>query len=151
MLDGIALGTVAPDFTLPDATRRGQPVVFKGNSGVVVFYPSPSPNCTAELVRSGRPGLVRPRTSRCWRSDRHGAVAQAWSWPMDKPSAAHCFWPHGSVAKAYDVFFDSRMGLRVPSCWTDGVIGSPRRRRAGEARYQAAWKLASRRCRPASG
>jgi peroxiredoxin len=106
---GLPIGTVAPDFTLPD--QHLTPVrldSFRGRHVLLVFYPwSFTTVCSGELRALRDAGLASeevqllavscdaPATQRVF-AERDG---------LDFPVLSD-FWPHGAVAQKYGVFND---------------------------------------------
>ena len=108
----IQLGQEAPDFTLRD--QHGQQVrlsSFRGSKSVlVVFYPFAfSGTCTGELraIRDALPDIesadVTLLAVSCdpMQSLRAFADQEGLTYPLLSD-----FWPHGAVARAYDIFND---------------------------------------------
>ncbi len=147
---GLPVGVVAPDFTVPDANKT--PVVlssFRGRQPVLlVFYPFAfSSVCTAELCQlrddlsdftdAGVQVLAistdTPQSLRAW------GVQQNYPFPLLSD-----FWPHGAVARAYDVFFE-RAGMALRGTFlidADGIIRFAEVNPPGQARDQSAWRRA---------
>lgn len=109
------IGTVAPDFTLPD--QHGQAVTLSSYDGrkavLLVFYPFAfSGVCTGELIGfRDRLGDFETETTTVLAiscdpmfSQRAFADRDALFFPLLSD-----FWPHGAVASAYDVL-DDRIG-----------------------------------------
>lgn len=113
-MSGLAVGDVAPDFTLRD--QFGQDVTlsaYRGSKAVaLVFYPFAfSGVCTGEM------GAMRDRLDELLTFDtevlgiscdpvyalRQFADADGLNFPLLSD-----FWPHGEVARAYEVFDDSQ-------------------------------------------
>lgn len=113
-MTGLQLGAEAPDFTLRD--QFGQDVTlssFRGNKVVLIlFYPYAfSGVCTGEMAG------VRERLDEFMTFDtevlaiscdpvyslRGFADAEGLNFPLLSD-----FWPHGHVAKSYDVFDDAK-------------------------------------------
>jgi mycoredoxin-dependent peroxiredoxin len=106
----LAVGAVAPDFTLKD--QNNQPVVlssFSGRSAVLlVFYPLAfTGTCRGELAAiqaslgSFQNDEVRVLTISVDSVFSHKVwlTQEGWDFPMLAD-----FWPHGAVASAYGVF-----------------------------------------------
>jgi peroxiredoxin len=105
----VAVGDVAPDFTLKD--QQGIDVTLSGLRGkpvVIVFYPFTfTGTCQGELCeirddpsafeRGGAQVLAISCDSR--HSQRIWAEEQGFTFPVLSD-----FWPHGEVARAYGVF-----------------------------------------------
>lgn len=113
-MTGLPVGSVAPDFTLRD--QFGQDVTlssFRGTKAVaLLFYPFAfSGVCTGEM------GGIRDRLAEFLTFDtevlgvscdptfalRAFADADGLNFPLLSD-----FWPHGEVARAYDVFDEAR-------------------------------------------
>jgi mycoredoxin-dependent peroxiredoxin len=129
-VSGLEIGTVAPDFTLRD--QFGQDVTlssFRGTKAVaILFYPNAfSSVCTGEM--SG----IRTRLDQFLTFDtevvgiscdsvftlRAFSDADRLNFPLLSD-----FWPHGTVASAYDVFDEVRGCARRSSYLVDkeGVV-----------------------------
>lgn len=146
----LAVGDVAPDFTLSDANKNAVSLSdFRGDKAVLlVFYPFAfSGICTAELcqVRDELGDYQNDAiqvlavstdpipTLKAW------ADVQGYSFPLLSD-----FWPHGAVAQQYGSFFD-KAGMALRGTFlvdTDGIIRFTEVNQPGEARDQAAWKRA---------
>ncbi len=146
----LPVGVEAPDFTLRDANKTPVSLSsFRGRQAVLlVFYPFAfSVNCTAELCE------LRDDLSSFQNSDvqvlaistdtsqslKAWSQAQGYTFPLLSD-----FWPHGEVAKAYDVFFE-QAGFALRGTFlvdVDGVIQFSEANGPGEARDQSAWKRA---------
>ncbi len=129
-MSGLTIGGPAPDFTLRD--QFGQDVTlssFRGSKAVVIFFfPFAfSGVCTGEM--SG----IRDRLDEFITFDTE-AVAVSCDPIYSLRSFADAdglnfsllsdFWPHGSVAKAYDVF-DERVGCAQRSSYIvdkEGIV-----------------------------
>ena len=124
-MSGLTLGGPAPDFTLRD--QFGQDVTlsqFRGHKAVaLLFYPYAfSGVCTGELAG------IRDRLSEFMTFDTevlaiscdavYSLRAFADSDGLNFPLLAD-FWPHGEVARAYDVFDDSKGVARRSSYVVD--------------------------------
>ena len=110
----LEVGQEAPDFTLKN--NHGEEVTlssFRGNKNVVlVFYPFAfTPTCTGELcaIRDEQTALEGDDTVvfgvSCDPAPSLKAFAAAEN--LDYALLSD-FYPHGDVAKAYDVFFEER-------------------------------------------
>jgi mycoredoxin-dependent peroxiredoxin len=110
---GLAVGQVAPDFTLRD--QHGKSVSLSDYRGVknvvVVFYPFAfSGICTGELreIRDNLGAFESEDVQVLTVSCDHMFTQRAWSdaegyfFPMLSD-----YWPHGATAQAYGVFEDS--------------------------------------------
>ncbi|MCR6032743.1 redoxin domain-containing protein [Nocardioides sp. zg-579] len=129
-MSGIALGCVAPDFTLRD--QFGQDVTlssYRGQKAVaILFFPYAfSGVCTGELTG------VRDRLAEFLTFDTevlaiscdpmHALRAFADADGLNFPLLSD-FWPHGEVTRAYDVF-NERTGAPRRSSYVldrDGVL-----------------------------
>jgi peroxiredoxin len=111
---GLAVGTAAPDFTLRD--QHGGEVALAslrtaGLPVVVVFYPFAFTGvCTRELraLRDALPALNGVASLVAVSCDsmfalRVFADAEGLSFPLLSD-----FWPHGAVARSFEVFEESR-------------------------------------------
>ncbi len=146
----IAVGDIAPDFSLPDSEKT--PVTlssFAGNKAVLlVFYPFAfSGLCTAELAALGD-------DLQTFQNDRVQVLAisadptpalkawkeaQGFGFPLLSD-----FWPHGEVAQAYGAFFE-QAGMAVRGTFlvdVDGTIAFTEMNGPGEPRDQDAWRRA---------
>ncbi len=147
---GLAVGTAAPDFTLPDANKAPVSLSsFRGQQPVLlVFYPFAfSSVCTGELCQL-RDDLssftdagvqVLAISTDTSQSLKAWAAQQAYQFPLLSD-----FWPHGAVAQAYDVFFD-KAGMALRGTFlvdAEGIIRFAEVNPPGQARDQAAWKRA---------
>lgn len=147
---GLAVGATAPDFTLPDANKAPVSLSdFRGRQPVLlVFYPFAfSGVCTGELCQL-RDDLstfadagVQVLAISCDTSQSLKAWGdqQGYQFPLLSD-----FWPHGAVARAYDVFFD-KAGMALRGTFlvdTDGVIRFAEVNPPGQARDQSAWQRA---------
>ncbi|QNK80177.1 peroxiredoxin [Nakamurella sp. PAMC28650] len=146
----VEVGSLAPDFTLPDSDRA--PFKLSEHRGrkavLVVFYPFAfSGTCTAELCslrddlasfQNERVQVVAVSTDPA-PSLKAWAAAQGYDFPLLSD-----FWPHGEVAKTYGVFHDQG-GMAVRGTFLvglDGVVTFAEVNGPGEARDQASWKRA---------
>jgi len=146
----LPLGMTAPDFTLPDANKTPVSLSsFRGQQAVLlVFYPFAfSRLCTAELCEirddlgtfQNEDVQVLAISTDTAQSLKAWSKAQGFTFPLLSD-----FWPHGEVAKAYDVFFD-KAGMAMRGTYlvgVDGVIRFAEANGPGELRDQAAWKRA---------
>ncbi len=149
-LMALQVGTIAPDFTLPDANKSPVSLSsFRGQQAVLlVFYPFAfSGTCTAELcqIRDDLGSFetddvqVLAISTDTAQSLKAWSLAQGYTFPLLSD-----FWPHGDVAKTYDVFFD-KAGMALRGTFlvdVDGVIQFSEANGPGEPRDQAAWKRA---------
>lgn len=144
------VGTEAPDFTLRDQNNEEVTLSsFCGERSVlVVFYPFAfSGICTGELcaVRDDIGSFQNDDVQVLAVSVDHPFALKAWSQAQnyDFPLLSD-FWPHGEVAKAYDVFQEER-GMSVRGTFlvdATGVVRFSEVNGPGEARDQEAWKKA---------
>jgi peroxiredoxin len=144
------VGTEAPDFTLKDQNNQEVTLSsFRGDRSVlVVFYPFAfSGICTGELcaVRDDLTSFQNDDVQVLAISVDHPFALKAWSESQgyEFPLLSD-FWPHGEVAKAYDVF-NADHGMSVRGTFlvdTDGVVRFAEVNGPGEARDQDAWKKA---------
>lgn len=146
----LAVGTFAPDFTVPDSNKT--PVTlssFRGKQAVLlVFYPFAfSGTCTGELCElrddlssfQNEDVQVLAISTDTAQSLKAWAAQQGYNFPLLSD-----FWPHGAVAKAYDVFFE-KAGFALRGTFlidVDGVIQFAEANGPGEPRDQSAWKRA---------
>jgi peroxiredoxin len=144
----LAIGDVAPDFTLNDQTRT--PVTlsdFRGRKHVlVVFYPLAfSGVCTGELcdLRDGIDGFRSDEVETLAVSVDSSAATAAFAAKegYDFPLLSD-FWPHGAVADQYGVF-DAATGLALRGTFLvdkDGVIRFAEVNAIPDARDQQRWR-----------
>ncbi len=146
----IEVGQRAPEFTLNDANRTPVSLaqVRADKAALVVFYPFAfSGGCTTELcaVRDDLGTFQNDAvqilaiscdpvpTLKAW------SEAQGYTFPLLSD-----FWPHGEVAKAYDVF-NEQGGMAVRGTFlidTDGIVRFAEVKAPGELRDQSAWRRA---------
>jgi peroxiredoxin (alkyl hydroperoxide reductase subunit C) len=143
----LAVGTAAPDFTLPDQNQ--QPVTlrdYRGDKNVLlVFFPLAFTGiCQGELdqVRDHLPdyenddsaalaiSVGAPPTHKIW------ATESGFLFPVLSD-----FWPHGAVSQVYGVFngdtgFSNRGTFVVDR---SGIIRFAEMKQPGEARDQRLW------------
>ncbi len=146
----LADGTLAPDFTLSD--QFGQSVTlssFRGTKAVaLVFFPLAfSGTCTTELCelrdnlelfRSADVELIGISVDSKW-ALRNWAEKEGYDFTLVAD-----FWPHGEVARAYDVFLDDK-GFANRATFlidTEGVIRAGFVTGPGEARPIASYQEA---------
>ncbi|MEP6560510.1 MAG: peroxiredoxin [Nakamurella sp.] len=146
----LPVGTTAPDFTLPDANRTPVSLSsYRGKQAVLlVFFPFAfSGTCTTELcaIRDDLSSFenddvqVLAISTDPLQSLKAWSLAQNYTFPLLSD-----FWPHGEVAKEYDVFFD-KAGMAVRGTFlidAEGVIAFAEANGPGEPRDQSAWKRA---------
>ena len=143
----IAEGSVAPDFTLKDQNNQQvRLAAFRGRKAVLlVFYPLAfTRTCQGELtgirdhldrfanerVQVLTVSVDSPFSHKVW------AMEQGFEFPLLSD-----FWPHGGVARAYDVF-DETSGVAGRGTFlidADGVVRFAELAPPGRARDQAAW------------
>ena len=146
----VQVGSLAPEFTLPDADRAPVSLLeFRGKKAVlVVFYPFAfSGICTSELtaLREDLDTFQNDRVQVLAISTDPAPALKAWA------AAQHFefpllsdFWPHGEVAKAYGVLHEQG-GMAVRGTFlvgTDGIVSFAEVNGPGEARDQSSWKRA---------
>lgn len=146
----VHVGSAAPDFTLRNQDNSEVTLsAFRGESAVLlVFYPFAfSRICTGELCQlrddlavytdAGVEVLAistDPTYALKAYADREGY----------RFTLLSDFWPHGAVARAYDVFNDSA-GMAVRGTFlvnTDGTVAFAEVNGRGEPRDQSAWRRA---------
>jgi mycoredoxin-dependent peroxiredoxin len=146
----LAVGTIAPDFTLRDQNREEITLSsYRGKQAVlVIFYPFAfTGTCTGELcalrddlatfqnpnVQVLTISVDSPYTHRVF-ADQEG---------YDFPLLAD-FWPHGAVAQAYGVFNEAG-GMADRGTFlidVDGVIRYVEHNGPGEGRDPDGWRAA---------
>ena len=146
----VAVGDVAPDFTLRD--QHGADVglsSFRGEQAVlVVFYPFAfSGICTGELceirddISAFQNDAVQVLAVSC--DPVHSLRAWSEDQGFDFPLLSD-FWPHGAVASAYGVF-DADRGMAVRGSFlvdADGVVRWSVVNGPGQARDLSAYREA---------
>lgn len=146
----LGVGAAAPDFTLKD--QEGRSVTLSAFSGakdvLLVFFPlaftgicqgelDAIQNQLADFVNDGVHTLAvsvgPPPTHKVW------AKQSGFTFPMLSD-----FWPHGAVARAYDVFNDDAGFANRGTFVIDrgGVIRFAEMMGPGEARDQSSWTAA---------
>lgn len=146
----VAVGTVAPDFTLSD--QFGQTVTLSSFRGVrpvaLVFFPLAfSGTCTGELCelrdnldlfRSADVELIGISVDSKW-ALRNWAEKEGYDFTLVAD-----FWPHGDVARSYDVFLDDKGFANRGTFLIDaeGVIRAAFVTAPGEARPLTAYQEA---------
>jgi peroxiredoxin (alkyl hydroperoxide reductase subunit C) len=144
----IAVGDVAPDFTLRD--QNNEEVIlsaFRGSKAVLlIFYPLAFTGiCTGELcaVRDDLPTFQSDRVQTVTISVDSGYAHKIFSERehFEFPLLSD-FWPHGAVAQAYGVFnevtgFANRGTFLVD---TDGIVRFAEMNQPGEGRDPQAWR-----------
>ena len=143
------VGDAAPDFSLPDQDRQVVSLAeLRGTPVLLVFYPFAfSGICTGELCQ------LRDELS-----TYSGAGVRVLAISTDPVfslkafrekegfefSLLSDFWPHGEVAKAYDVF-NEKAGMALRGTFlidADGKIAFAEVNQPGDARQQSGWKQA---------
>lgn len=146
----VAVGTIAPDFSLSD--QFGQTVTLSSFRGVrpvaLVFFPLAfSGTCTGELCelrdnldlfRSADVELIGISVDSKW-ALRNWAEKEGYDFTLVAD-----FWPHGEVARAYDVFLDEKGFANRGTFLIDaeGVIRAAFVTAPGEARPLSAYQEA---------
>lgn len=145
-----ALDTVAPDFELSDQFGRSVRLSsFRGHRPVaLVFFPLAfSGTCTTELCElrdnlelfsSADVELIGISVDSKW-ALRHWAEKEAYDFTLVSD-----FWPHGEVARAYDVFLEGK-GFANRATFlidTDRIIRANFVTGPGEARPLTAYREA---------
>jgi peroxiredoxin len=146
----VEVGSIAPDFTLPDSNRAPFSLAsYRGEKAVlVVFYPFAfSGICTAELcvLRDDLGSFQNEQVQVVAVSTDPAPALKAWADAQgyDFPLLSD-FWPHGEVARAYGVFHEQG-GMAVRGTFLvgiDGVVSFAEVNGPGEARDQSSWKRA---------
>jgi peroxiredoxin len=146
----VAVGAVAPDFTLPDYNKEQVSLSdFRGTKNVLlVFYPFAfSGICQGELcqvrddlgefqnddVQVLGVSVDSPFALKAW------SEQQGYSFPLLSD-----FWPHGEVAQAYGVFNETAGMANRGTFLIDkeGKVRFAEANQPGEARDQQVWKKA---------
>ncbi len=146
----LPVGTDAPDFTVRDANKA--PVTLSAYRGVrpvlLVFFPFAfSGTCTAELceLRDDLGTFVNADVQVLAISTDTSQSLRAWGAQQGYPfPLLSDFWPHGAVARAYDVFFE-QAGMALRGTFlidVNGVIRFSEAYGPGERRDQSTWKRA---------
>ncbi len=146
----VEVGSVAPDFTLPDSNRSPVSLSdFRGEKAVLlVFYPFAfSGTCTVELcaVRDDLGAFQNERVQVLAISTDPAPALKAWAEAQGYQfPLLSDFWPHGAVATSYGVLHEQGgMALRGTFLvGTDGVVTFAEVNEPGVARDQSAWKRA---------
>ena len=146
----LAVGTPAPDFTLKDQNNQEVRLAdFGGRKAVLlVFYPLTfTGTCRRELgeVRDNLADYANDRVQVLAVSVDSAYSHKIWATQegFDFPLLAD-FWPHGEVARRYDVFnevagFANRGTFLIDKA---GMIRFAEMTGPGEARDQKAWRTA---------
>ena len=146
----LSIGSQAPDFTLPDANKTPVSLSsFRGKQAVLlVFYPFAfSGTCTTELCQirddlgsfENEDVQVLAISTDTAQSLKAWSLDQGYTFPLLSD-----FWPHGDVAKAYDVFFD-KAGMALRGTFlvdAEGKVAFAEVNSPGDARAQSGWKEA---------
>lgn len=146
----IAVGELAPDFTLKDQNNEEVTLsaLFADRNVLIVFYPFAfTGTCTGELqaLRDGADVFssdsVTTLTVSCDSSYAHKIFDQRESFNLPLLSD---FWPHGAVASAYGVFnpaggFANRGTFLVDRA---GVVRFAEMNGPGQGRDPQAWREA---------
>lgn len=144
------VGTVAPDFTLPDLNKQQVSLSsFRGDKAVlVVFYPFAfSGVCTGELneIREDLATFQNDDVQVLPISVDHPFALKAWAEARgyEFPLLSD-FWPHGAVAESYGVF-NSDAGFALRGTFLiakDGTVSFAEVNGPGDARDQDGWRKA---------
>jgi peroxiredoxin (alkyl hydroperoxide reductase subunit C) len=146
----IAVGAVAPDFTLKDQNQQGVTLSdFRGKKNVlVVFYPFAfSGTCHGELceIRDNIADFVNDDAELLTVSVDAPYAQKAWA---EKEGYTFTmlsdFWPHGETARAYGVFNEDK-GFALRGTFLvdrEGIVRFSEMNSPGEARDQNAWRKA---------
>jgi peroxiredoxin len=146
----LAVGAVAPDFTLKD--QNNQEVSLAGFAGhkavLLVFYPLAfTGTCQGELtaIRDHLPRYANDRVQVLTVSVDSTYSHKVWSLQQgfEFPLLAD-FWPHGGVAQAYEVFDEATGRANRGTFLIDsaGVIRFAEELGPREPRDQKAWQQA---------
>jgi len=146
----LAIGDVAPDFTLNDQTRS--PVTlsdFRGKKHVLlVFYPLAfSGVCTGELctLRDSLDNFRSDDVETLAISVDSSAATAAWAAKegFEFPLLSD-FWPHGAVAQQYGVFDEERGLAKRGTFLVDkaGLVSFSEMNAIPDARDQQRWRQA---------
>ena len=146
----IAVGEVAPDFTLKDENHQNVTLSdFRGKKNVLlVFYPFAfSGVCHGELceVRDNISDFVNDEAELLAISVDAPYAHKAWAIQEGYNFRQLAdFWPHGAVAQAYGVFNEDKGFSNRGTFLVDkqGVIRFAEMNAPGEARDQDAWRKA---------
>lgn len=146
----IAVGEVAPDFTLRDQNNEEVTLAdFRGQQAVLmIFYPFAFTGiCTGELTRvsADLPAFqndsVQVLTISCDSPFAHKIFSEREGY--DFPLLAD-FWPHGGVAQVYGVF-DEKRGSADRGTFLvdrDGIVRFAECNAIGQGRDPDEWKAA---------
>lgn len=145
---GLPVGSVAPDFTLPDENKRPVTLSEVGAPVLLVFFPFAwSGVCTSEFcelrddlsVFTDAGVQVFGVSTDTAQSLKPWVADQGYTFPFLSD-----FWPHGAVAQAYNVFFD-KAGMALRGTFlldADRVVRFAEVNMPGDRRDQSAWKRA---------
>ena len=146
----VGVGDEAPDFTLRNQNHETFTLSsMRGHKAVlIIFYPFAFTGiCTGELrqvrddlstFQNGDVQIVTISVDSTY-SLKIFSEREGFEFPLLSD-----FWPHGAVAKTYDVFFE-KAGMALRGTFlvdVDGVIRFAEANGPGEARDQSAWKRA---------
>ena len=141
-------GSTAPDFALKDQNNQDVRLAdFRGRKAVLlVFYPLAfTRTCQGELtgIRDTLDRYVNDRVQVLTVSVDSPYSHKVWAMEQgfDFPLLSD-FWPHGAVARAYDVF-DDASGVAWRGTFlidSDGVVRFAETVPPGRARDQSAWQ-----------
>ena len=146
----VEVGSLAPEFTLPDADRAPVSLLdFRGKKAVLlVFYPFAfSGTCTGELtaLRDDIDTFQNDQVQVLAISTDPAPALKAWSQEQQFTfPLLSDFWPHGAVTLAYGVLHEQG-GMANRGTFLiglDGVVTFAEVNGPGEARDQSAWKRA---------
>ncbi|PRC43312.1 peroxiredoxin [Mycobacterium sp. ITM-2017-0098] len=146
----LAVGEIAPDFTLKDQNNQLVSLAgFRGDKDVVlVFFPLAFTGiCQRELdeIRDHIGDFVNDDTATLTVSVGPSPTHKVWATQRGFTfPVLSDFWPHGAVSKAYGVFNDdsgfSNRGTFVVD--RTGVVRFAECKQPGEARDQGVWAQA---------
>lgn len=146
----VAVGDVAPDFTLPDQNNEQFSLSsFRGEQAVLlIFYPAAFTSiCTGELAalnaapESFNTDDIETVTISVDSVYSQKIFSERESFEFRLLSD---FWPHGGVASQYGVF-DSDRGIALRGTFLidkDGIVRFTEVNQPGEGRDPEAWKAA---------
>jgi peroxiredoxin (alkyl hydroperoxide reductase subunit C) len=146
----IAVGAVAPDFTLKDENNQDVTLSdFRGEKNVLlVFYPFAfSGVCNGELceIRDNIGDFLNDDAELLAISVDAPYAHKAWATQQGYQfRQLSDFWPHGEVARAYGVFNEDR-GFALRGTFLidrEGIVRFAEMNQPGEARDQNGWRKA---------
>jgi peroxiredoxin (alkyl hydroperoxide reductase subunit C) len=146
----IDVGSRAPDFTLKDQNNQDVRLAdFRDRKSVLlVFYPLAfTGNCQGELaaIRDNLPEFANDQVQVLTVSVDSVYSHKVWSLQQgfEFPLLAD-FWPHGGVARAYDVFDEQTGVARRGTFLIDpqGIVRFAEAAGVAETRDQARWRRA---------